>query len=164
MHKKKVLGLALSTVLALGILSGCGAKATPTATGALKDGTFKAEASDFDSKGWKPFVEITVKGGKITETKFDYTNKEGKLKTQDADYNKNMLEKSTASVKTNPQKYSPELAKALVEKQDPAKVDTVTGATSSTKNFKELAAKAIEDGAKKGNSAVIKVVMPEEKK
>lgn len=161
MNKKKVLGLALSAVMALGILSGCGAKDTPkTTAGTLKDGTFKAEASDFDSKGWKPFVEITVKGGKITESKFDYTNKDGKLKTQDADYNKNMLEKS----KTNPQKYSPELAKALVDKQDPAKVDTVAGATSSSKNFKELATKAIEEGAKKGSTTVVKVTMPEEKK
>lgn len=159
MNKKKVLGLALSAVLALGVLSGCGAKA-----GAMKDGTYKAEASDFDSKGWKPFVEITVKDNKITATKFDYTNKDGKFKTQDADYNKNMKEKSSAAVKTNPQEYAPKLEKALVEKQDPAKVDAVSGATSSSKNFKELATKVVEEGAKKGAKETVKVTIVEEKK
>lgn len=156
MNKKRVLGLALSAVFALGILSGCGAK--ENSGSALKDGSYKAEASDFDKNGWKPFVEITVKDGKISDTKFDYTNKDGKLKTQDADYNKKMKESKSG---TNPETYAPKLAKDLVEKQDPSKVDAVTGATTSSKNFKELATKAIEEGAKKGAKETIKVTIKE---
>lgn len=119
---------------------------------ALKDGKYKAEASDFDDKGWKPFVEIEVKDGKISATKFDYTNKDGKLKSEDAEYNKNM----EAKVKTGPAKFTKELATALVEKQDPAKVDTVAGATHSTENFKQLSTQLLEN-AKKGDTAVLKV-------
>lgn len=42
------------------------------ADGAIKDGTYRAETVNFDDKGWKPFVEVTYKDGKIATVKFDY--------------------------------------------------------------------------------------------
>ncbi|MGL9736353.1 MAG: hypothetical protein ACR5LF_14620 [Symbiopectobacterium sp.] len=66
------------------------------ADGAVKDGTYRAEAVNFDYKGWKPFVEVTYKDGKIATVKgkiatvkFDYNSqKDGHLKTTDVEYNK----------------------------------------------------------------------------
>lgn len=153
MKASKIVGLALVGVLSLGVLAGCGSK------DGLKDGAYKAEASDFDSRGWKPFVELTVKDKKISDVKFDYVNKEGKMKSADEAYNKSMMEKA----KTSPSIYTKDLAKKLVETQDVAKVDTITGATTSTGNFKALAEKAIADGAKTGKTDVIKVKIEEKK-
>jgi major membrane immunogen (membrane-anchored lipoprotein) len=165
--KRKLLALMLATtIVGAGLLTGCKSReeAAPsssnnapttneTAQSGLKDGKFKAEASDFDDKGWKPFVEVEVKEGKITAVTFDYTNKDGKFKSEDANYNKNM----EAKVKTGPAKYTKELEDALVAKQDITKVDTVAGATHSVENFKVLGAKALEN-AKAGDTTVAKVV------
>lgn len=162
MNKKLISSLIITAVVSTGLLAGCGAKkeaataaSSNTETAAtLKDGTYKTEASDFDDKGWKPFVEMEVKEGKIATVKFDYTNKDGKFKSEDAEYNKNM----EAKVKTGPAKYTKELAENLVAKQDPTKVDTVTGATHSTENFKKLSTQLV-DNAKKGDTAVSKVTI-----
>lgn len=164
--KRKLLALMLATtIVGAGLLTGCKSReeAAPsssnnapttneTAQSGLKDGKFKAEASDFDDKGWKPFVEVEIKEGKIAAVTFDYTNKDGKFKSEDENYNKNM----EAKVKTGPAKYTKELEDALVAKQDVAKVDTVAGATHSVDNFKILAAKALEN-AKAGDTTVAKV-------
>ncbi len=161
MKKKFLLGLLASAIISTGLLAGCGEKkeaapanANSTTQATFKDGKYKAEASDFDERGWKPFAEMDVKDGKIASAKFDYVNKDGKFKTQDAGYNKAMEEKN----KTNPAKYTKELTDSLVAKQDPAKVDTVTGATTSTNNFKKLSTQLVEN-AKKGDTAVVKVTI-----
>lgn len=153
MNKKLVSSLIITAVVSTGLLAGCGAK-KEASTDALKDGKYKAEASDFDDKGWKPFVEMEVKDGKIATVKFDYTDKNDKLKSENAKYNADM----EAKVKTGPAKYTKQLSEDLVAKQDPAKVDTVTGATHSTDNFKKLSTQLV-DNAKKGDTAVSKVTI-----
>lgn len=180
MKTKKILILLATAVVTTGLLAGCGSSTknetssnntqteqnstneqkndtTKNEETALKDGKYKAEASDFDEHGWKPFVEIEVSGGKITAVTYDYISKEGKLKTEDAEYNKSMEEKT----KTSPVKYTKELEDSLIEKQDVAAVDTVTGATHSSDNFKKLATKAIEN-AEAGNTEVGTVEIPAE--
>lgn len=163
--KRKLIALLLATtVIGAGLLTGCKSReAAPSSSNntattgqnqsGLKDGKYKAEASDFDERGWKPFVELDVKEGKITAVTFDYINKDGKLKTEDAAYNKAMEDKT----KTGPAKYTKQLEDSLIAKQDVAAVDTVAGATHSVDNFKKLAAKALEN-AKTGDTAVAKVV------
>ncbi|WP_326511702.1 FMN-binding protein [Clostridium intestinale] len=151
MKKKTLLSVIAAATLAVTVFAGCGKK-EDTAT-KIKDGTYKAEASAFDDKGYKPFVEVEYKDGKIASAKFDYTNeKDGTLKSANADYNKAMAAKSG----TSPDKYTVELAKALVEKQDVEKVDTVTGATHSSENFKTLV-KAAVDNATAGKTDTAKV-------
>lgn len=129
-------------------------KAAATTTAKFKDGTYKAEASDFDSRGWKVSHTITVKDGKITESKFDYVNKEGKLKSADEAYNKNMKDKSGVSSKEATDKLNAQ----LVATQDVAKVETVTGATSSTKGFKQ-SAELLLKAASEGKTDVIKFTL-----
>lgn len=117
----------------------------------FKDGTYTAEASDFDQRGWKMTHTITVKDGKITESKFDYVNKDGKLKSADETYNKNMKDKSGVSSKEATDKLNAQ----LVATQDVAKVETVTGATNSSKGFKQ-SAELLVKAAAEGKTDVIK--------
>jgi major membrane immunogen (membrane-anchored lipoprotein) len=122
-------------------------KATePAKTSTYKDGTYKVEFDKFDANGWKGQLELTVKTDKITAVKFDYVNKDGKLKSADAAYKAAMEPKT----KTYPAKFIPELQQKLIDKQDVAAVDAVAGATGSTNEFKTLAKYALDEMAKKG--------------
>lgn len=114
----------------------------------LKDGTYKAETG-FDDRGWKAVHTITVSGGKVTESTFDYENKEGALKSEDAEYNKNMEAKSGVSSKDATDKLDEEFLKA-----QSADVEVVTGATHTTENFKATAA-ALLEAAAEGNTETI---------
>lgn len=145
---KKIFSAIIACSLVATLLVGCGSKApaeTPapaeTQTEAPADGakTVTVE-SEFDERGWKQVLDVTFDGDKITDVKFDYVNKDGKLKSEDEEYNKNMKEKSGVSAAEAAAK----LAADLVEKQDPDAVDVVTGATSTSEGFKELAKQAVE--------------------
>lgn len=114
---------------------------------AYEDGNYKVEAKDFDEKGWKEYVDLTLADGKITKVVYNAVDKEDKLKTDDADYKTNM-EKANG---TYPEKYMKELADQLVTNQKVSEVDAVTGATHSSDNFKKLAAAAL-DYAEKGET------------
>ncbi|GAA0776211.1 hypothetical protein GCM10008908_29180 [Clostridium subterminale] len=143
---KKVIALLSSVVLTAGMLVGCGSKG-------MKDGSYKSEFDTFDDHGWKGQVEITVADGKITDAKFDYVNEAGDLKSKDAKYQESMTKVSGIG----PVEFSAQYAKALVEKQDPATVDAITGATTSGDDFKTLADAAVQyanDG--KTETAVVK--------
>ncbi len=154
MKRNRIISLAAASVLALTMLAGCGNK------NALKDGKYKAEYDKEDTRGWKAFTEIEVKDGKIISANYDYVNKDGKLKSKDAEYNKAMKDKSG----TSPAEYSPALGKALVDKQDPSKVDKVTGATHSSDAFKEMAKKLMDEKAKKGDQTTLKLPQTDVKK
>jgi major membrane immunogen (membrane-anchored lipoprotein) len=118
------------------------------------DGVYKVAAEAFDEHGWKPQVELEIKDHKIASVQFDYTNEAGKLKTEDADY-KAAMESSG----TYPAKYTEELEKQLVEKQQIGDVDAVSGATTSSGNFTALVEYALDDLAEVGNTepAAIKI-------
>ncbi|MBU5590265.1 FMN-binding protein [Clostridium sp. MSJ-4] len=160
MKKKQILSLATATVLSLTIFAGCSkgdakkddAKPAAGSEAKYKDGTFKAEYDNFDERGWKAVTTVEVKDGKIAKVDFTSVNKEGKLKRDDEGYNTNMEK----TAKTSPKKYEGELAKKLVEKQDPDKVDVITGATHSTEDFKKLSKAALEN-AKTGKTETAKV-------
>lgn len=135
MKSKRVLSLLAVAALATTVFVGCGKKEEA----GLKDNTYKAK-SDADERGYVASIEIEVKDGKIANVKYDEANDAGS-KLADAGYNENMKAKSG----TNPQEAFPALEKALVEKQDVAAVDAVTGATHTSESFKTLAEKALAD-------------------
>lgn len=116
-----------------------------------KDGTYKAAFSNFDARGWKGQIELTIKDNKITAVNFDYVNKDGVLKSKDAGYNAAMLK----AVKTNPAEFSVKLPQDLLNKQKVDAVDTITGATMATKDFKQLAAAALANAVKGDTSTAI---------
>ncbi|MFW7363814.1 extracellular electron transfer flavoprotein PplA [Vagococcus fluvialis] len=117
----------------------------------LKDGEYTLEEKN-ESNGYRTAFTLVVKDGKIAESKYDNINAEGKSKTEDADYNKMMEEKAGNS----PEKFIPELNKALVEKQKPSEMDVVTGATHSTHSF-QMYAEQLINAAEKGDTAKIEV-------
>ncbi|MBS4462596.1 FMN-binding protein [Aerococcaceae bacterium zg-B36] len=118
---------------------------------ALKDGEYKLE-SNADERGWAHSFTIVVKDGKITESKYDMVDKDGKLKSENEEYNKMMEEKSGASFAKAVEAYN----KGLVEKQNVADVESVSGATSTYNSFAEYA-KLLLEAAAKGNTETIKV-------
>ncbi|TZE82801.1 FMN-binding protein [Calorimonas adulescens] len=107
---------------------------------ALKDGVYTAEEPEFDDHGWKAITTVVVKDGKIANVFYDEINKDNQIKSLDQDYASNMKEKSGET----PLDAVAKLSASLLEKQDPANVDTVTGATSTTNKFKTLVAEALK--------------------
>lgn len=148
MKSKRILSLLAAAALATTVLVGCGAKEeannepnnNTSEEVTLKDGTYKAE-SEADDHGNTASIEIEVKDGKIATVKYDEKSSEGVSKLDNEEYNANMKDKSG----TNPIEAFPALEAALVEKQDVASVDTVTGATATSEKFKTLAEKALAD-------------------
>jgi major membrane immunogen (membrane-anchored lipoprotein) len=170
MIRGKKTSILLATIFSLAILAGCSKAPAPAAAPkaeapkteapkteapkaaepakatTYKDGSYKVEFDKFDANGWKGQLELTVKADKITAVVYDSVNKDGKKKTADEGYKAAMEPKS----KTYPAKYSAELTKSLLDKQQVASVDTVAGATSSSNEFKTLAKYALDEMAKKG--------------
>ncbi|WP_413527550.1 FMN-binding protein [Marinilactibacillus psychrotolerans] len=123
-----------------------------SAAGELQDGTYSLEEKNFDENGWRVVFDMTVDGGKITESNYDYKNEDGDLKSEDEGYQEAMSEK----VGTGPADYLPELNNQLVEVQDPSEVDVVSGATHSSDSFIKYSQELV-DAAEEGNTEMIEV-------
>lgn len=125
---------------------------TVNAEGKLKDGVYKLSEKNFDSHGWKQFINMTVKGGKITKVDYNFMDKNGNLKSENAAYEKSMKAKNGVG----PKEYIPALEKSLIKSQNAAGVAAVSGATESTDAFKAYAAQLI-NAAQKGDTTPIEV-------
>ena len=128
--------------------------AKSTASGELKDGTYKL-VSETDKRGWHVEFTIVVEGGKITKSDYDNLNDKGERKSADAAYEKSMKDK----LGTGPAEYFKAYNEGLVSKQNPKDVEVVAGATNAHTSFVEYANKLIE-AAKKGDTTEIKVEAP----
>ncbi|BBE25499.1 hypothetical protein NFHkm12_03250 [Latilactobacillus curvatus] len=117
----------------------------------MQDGTYKLEEKNY-SHDYRTVFTMVVKDGKITESKFDNINKDGKSKADDAAYNKQMKK----IAKTDPKEYIAKLNSEFVKAQEPGKVDVVSGATESSHSFVNYAEQLV-NAAQKGNTATITV-------
>lgn len=129
--------------------------AKSTASGELKDCTYKL-VSEADKRGWHVEFTIVVEGGKIKSSDYDNLNKDGKRKSEDEAYEKQMKDK----MGTGPAEYFKAYNIGLVEKQNPSDVEVVSGATQAHTSFVEYANKLIE-AAQKGDTKEIKVAAPQ---
>ncbi|HEM4306120.1 FMN-binding protein [Streptococcus suis] len=123
--------------------SSAASSASESTSSTWKDGTYKAETG-YDERGWKFVHEITIEGGKITASTADYEDKDGNLKSENAEYNATMKEKSGVSSAEATDKLDEELLAA-----QSADVEVVSGATSTSENFiksTEALLKAAEEG------------------
>jgi major membrane immunogen (membrane-anchored lipoprotein) len=173
-HMKKILSITLTLTFVFSLVFGAVAFAAPkkvvkpVAASALKDGIYKAEYSAFDVRGYKESVVLTIKGGKIVSAQLDAINSDPtKLaKSKDPAYEKSM----SAVNGVGPKEYIAQLNKALVASQNPDKlglkntknaadVDTITGATSASDDFKILVKAALAN-AKKGTTKTVIVPAP----
>lgn len=118
----------------------------------LQDGEYSLKELNPDAHGWSTYINMTVEGGKITAVDWNYVNGEGTLKSEDEGYQQAMTEKSGVG----PKEFIPQLANSLIEKQNAAEVEVVTGATSSSNNFKMYVVQLIH-AAQKGDTTPIEV-------
>lgn len=142
--KKGIITLFFVSILTT-FMVGCGNKA-------LQDGTYTAEDLKYDAHGWKASVTITVSSGRISDAKFEYTAEDGTTKGGNTAYG----EKMASAVGITPDEYIAQYTQKLVDTQDPDKIDTISGATTSHKDFKTLATAAI-DAAKSRNTTTTEV-------
>ena len=134
---KKLISLALTAVFAMGAFTGCSEEQLKTTT--LTDGTYRAEFVDFDTNGWKDYVEVNIVDGQLNEVVFDSVNEKGQLKSEDESYKVEMEQ----MVGTYPAKYNKDLINQFLESGKITSVDIVAGATESTGNFKTLIIEAM---------------------
>ena len=122
----------------------------------LKDGTYALKEKN-NSNGYHTEFSIVVKDGKVTESNYDNVNDEGKSKKDDADYNKNMKDKSGVGPAEYIKTLNEELVKAMNEEDgSAANVEVVTGATHSSHSF-VMYAEQLVNAAEKGNTDEIVV-------
>ena len=127
------------------------APAKKVAGGDSKDGTYKLEEKN-EKNGYRAVFEMTVKDGKITESKYDNINADGKSKTEDTKYEESMKAKSGVG----PKEYIKQLNDSFVKAQSASGVEVVTGATHSSESFQNYAQQLIQ-AAQAGNTDTIEI-------
>ena len=139
---KRILTILLPLLLAVSVLASCGG------TGGLQDGYYTAQAAEF-SHGWKEYITILVKGGKILSVEYNAENPSGFIKSWDNAYMQNMLHANG----TYPNEYTRFYANQLLEGQGQGRIDAITGASSSHASFQKLA-QAVLEQARAGDSSI----------
>ncbi|MCI8709744.1 MAG: FMN-binding protein [Dorea sp.] len=132
----------LLPLLLVFLLAGCGK------TEGLQDGYYTAQASEYHF-GWKEYVTIIVKGGRIVSVEYNAENASGFIKSWDNAYMQTMLHSNG----TYPNEYTRYYAGQLLEGQGEDEIDALSGATSSYGSFQKLEAAVLEQ-AKKGDSSI----------
>lgn len=114
------------------------------------DGTYKAQFSDFNEDGWKEYVVLKIFNGKVTVEEFDAVDPDKKLRSENAEVNK-QIQESTGTYTF--QEIQERLDKNLTAAGgDPLAIETVAGATISTNNFKRLAGEILYTTAREGKT------------
>ncbi|MHA0857093.1 FMN-binding protein [Paenibacillus sp. CMAA1364] len=170
---KKKWTVLLCSLMLVGVLSACGSNnegakntndkgnATETVVpaageeqGQYKDGSYYAEGTYDQESGWKPYVVLTVKDGKIDTANWNFVSSKGgpDKKAVDKAGNYGMKEFGKASAEWYEQAEKAEAF--LIEKQDPAaitldndgKSDAISGVTIHVNDLATLAKEALDAG------------------
>lgn len=130
-------------------LAGCG----------LKDGVYTARLESFDSLGYQDYLTVTVVDGVLEHAEFDALNAAGHKRSEDEAYAL-LMQPVTG---TTPQLVSRHYADLLAGAKSYGKVqvDAISGATVSSRAFKELWA-ALEKPLKKGQPDTVTLQNPPE--
>lgn len=117
----------------------------------LKDGVYQAEVSDAyvqgEGHGWKDYLKMTVVNGQVSNIEFDAL-KDGKKKSEATSEEYPMT--------PSPSEWIPQLNESLLAAQLPEAVDTISGATNSSRVARELYAAAL-NAAQAGNTIPVTV-------
>lgn len=140
---KRIVALLLSLLLMAPALTACGNQGT------LQDGYYTAQMSEF-SHGWKEFITILVKGGKIVSVEYNAENASGFIKSWDNAYMQTMLHVQG----TYPNEYTRYYAGQLLEGQGEGSIDALAGASSSHVSF-QILTQAVLEQARKGDSSIV---------
>lgn len=139
---RRIAAVLLSMLLMASLLVGCGSQAN------LQDGYYTAQASEF-SHGWKEYITILVKGGKIISVEYNAENPSGFIKSWDTAYMQTMLRING----TYPNEYTRYYASQLLEGQGEGRIDAISGASSSYGSF-QILSQAVLEQARKGDSSI----------
>lgn len=163
---RKSLTLVLGVAFAAALFAGCGddaAKDEPKDGGAqgvavkkiadidlsqAKDGTYNGESSENSEYGHGK-IAITIKDHKIESATYFGVDKDGTIKGED--YGKKNGQVSDAQnykKAQNAVKANATYGAQLVERQQPGKVDAISGATISYEQFIEASTKALDEAKK----------------
>lgn len=124
------------------------------AGGKLKDGDYKLVEDNY-SNGYRLKMSMTVKDGKVTDTSYDYFNKDGKSKAKDAKYEEQM--KKYSKEKIGPKEYIPELQKSFAKNgANSSAIQVVSGATGSSMTLKNYV-NQLTQAAQKGKTGTIHI-------
>ncbi len=140
---KRIVALLLSLLLMAPALTACGSQEN------LQDGYYTAQMSEF-SYGWKEYITILVKGGKIVSVEYNAENASGFIKSWDNAYMQTMLHTNG----TYPNEYTRNYANQLLAGQGKGEIDAISGASSSHGTF-QLLAQAVLEQAQKGDSSIV---------
>ena len=140
---KRIVALLLSLLLMAPALTACGSQEN------LQDGYYTAQMSEF-SYGWKEYITILVKGGKIVSVEYNAENASGFMKSWDNAYMQTMLHTNG----TYPNEYTRNYANQLLAGQGKGEIDAISGASSSHGTF-QLLAQAVLEQAQKGDSSIV---------
>lgn len=145
----RIAALSAALVLTISLTAACGRQKADV----LQDGCYTAQAAEF-SFGWKEYVTILVKGGKIVSVEYNAKNPSGFIKSWDNAYMQQMLHLQG----TYPNDYTRFYAAQLLESQGAAdySYDLKTGATTSYNSFSQLADAAVQL-ARQGEATMILV-------
>ena len=136
----KKLTLFLLSALMHFSLVGCGGSK-------IADGTYSAELSDAATEanhGWKDFLTVTYKDGKMVEVQFDSKDADGNLKSE-------WTTPENYPMDPQPSEWIPQLEENIKATSNPDKVAAVAGATMGSNNAKELY-RAVVEKAKAGDT------------
>jgi major membrane immunogen (membrane-anchored lipoprotein) len=125
----------------------------------IANGYYTAEADAFDEFGWKEYITIYVDNNRIVTVEYDAKNTSGFLKSWDMNYMRQM----NALGGNYPSKYTRYYATALLNRQNPERIDVLSGATVSFYSFKKLAAAVLQQ-AKAGDKKVAQVELPKKER
>ena len=139
---KKAVSILVVLFSVFALMTGCRAD--------YQDGVYHAEFQDYDSHGWKEYVDVQVEGNQVTVLTFDGINAEGDKKSEDESYRTSM-----EPVKgTYPAKFYTDIINQYLETGKLDDVTTVAGATLSTDNFRTLML-ALEESMKSGDTTPV---------
>ena len=165
--QKKSLTLALSVAVSAALFVGCGdeaAKDAPKDGGApqgvavkkiadidlsqAKDGTYNGESSENSEYGHGK-IAITIKDHKIESATYFGIDKDGTMKGEDYGKKNGQISDAQNYKKAqNAVKANATYGAQLVERQQPGKVDAISGATISYEQFIEASTKALDEAKK----------------
>jgi major membrane immunogen (membrane-anchored lipoprotein) len=130
-------------------------EAAPVIGGSYKDGSYYAEAAEFDANsGWKENVQLTVMNGHIVAVRWNGVHKDGGTDkvTRSTAGEYGLVAKGGAQAEWHEQALKAE--QYLLEKQDPAaivfnaedgKTDAISGVSIHVNSFVELSIQALKD-------------------
>ncbi|MDL2252872.1 FMN-binding protein [Ruminococcaceae bacterium OttesenSCG-928-I18] len=139
---QKIVVAILTALCFCMMLAGC------SNTNTYQDGTYRAEFANYDSRGYKDFLEVTVEDSMVTAITYDAILEDGTLKSIDKKYETDMM----AVQETYPARYQQDLVNQYLETQDIAQVDTIAGATYSSESFAALFS-ALQENMASGDTA-----------